>query len=81
MELSPSDIERYLAYATQIIGVLSVIAAVTPTPIDNAVLIALKKLINLGAFNVLGAENTQIPGDRKTVEAARKRRGSAGTKH
>jgi len=48
--------------ALQLIGVLSVIAAVTPTPVDNAVLIVLKKIINLGGFNWLEAENAKKPG-------------------
>ena len=48
--------------ALQVIGVLSVIAAVTPTPVDNAVLIVLKKIINLGGFNWLEAENAKKPG-------------------
>ena len=48
--------------ALQVIGVLSVIAAVTPTPVDNAVLIVLKKIINLGGFNWFEAENAKKPG-------------------
>lgn len=71
--MDPSDIEKYLSYATSIIGVLSIVAAVTPTPIDNAVLVVLKQLINLGGFNFGGAENIEVPGDKSTVEQKKKR--------
>ena len=47
-----------------VIGLLSVIAAITPTPVDNAILIALKKLIDVAAFNFLSAENKRKPGDK-----------------
>ena len=49
---------------TDAIGILSIIAALTPTPIDNAILIALKKAINLGGANWLNAENKHKPGER-----------------
>jgi len=49
---------------TDAIGLLSIIAALTPTPIDNAILIAIKKAINLGAFNWAEAENAKKPGKK-----------------
>jgi len=62
--MDPSDLTRYAEIALQVIGLLSVVAAVTPTPVDNAILITLKKLINLGAFNWLQAENKIKPGEK-----------------
>lgn len=53
---------NYSEIGLQIVGFLSVVAAITPTPIDNRILIALKKLINLGAFNLLFAQNKEKPG-------------------
>ena len=49
---------------TDAIGILSIIAALTPTPIDNAILIAVKKAINLGGANWLNAENKRKPGEK-----------------
>lgn len=43
--------------ALKVIGVLSIIAAVTPTPIDNAVVLFLRKLVDFGAFNFWSAKN------------------------
>ena len=60
--MTPDDLKNYSEVALQVIGVLSVVAAITPTPIDNAILVGLKKLINLGAFNWLEAENKKKPG-------------------
>ena len=51
------DPTQILEIATQVIGVASIIAAITPTPIDNAVLVAIRKLIDFGAFNFLNAKN------------------------
>jgi hypothetical protein len=60
--MNPSDLQNYSEIALSVIGFLSIVAAVTPTPIDNVVLVGLKKLINFGAFNWLGAENKKKPG-------------------
>ena len=49
---------------TDVIGVLAAIAALTPTPVDNIVLVALRKAIDFGAFNFLGAENKKKAGER-----------------
>ena len=54
---------------TAIIGILSIVAAVTPTPVDNAILIAVKKVLDLGGFNFLSAENKTKPGQKKSVDA------------
>ena len=53
-----------LRNVTSIIGILSVVAAVTPTPVDNAILIAIKQGLNLGGFNFLNAENKKKPGQK-----------------
>ena len=59
MELA--EILQYLTpdNALKVIGVLSVIAAITPTPVDNAILAFLRKVIDLGAFNFLNAKNEE----------------------
>ena len=62
--MTPDEIKTYGEVALQDIGVLSVVAAITPTPIDNAVLVMLKKIINAGAFNWLEAENKKKPGEK-----------------
>lgn len=40
-----------------LIGLASAIAAVTPTPKDNAALIVVRKLLDIFALNVGGAKN------------------------
>ncbi len=52
-----ADAQQVVEIVTQVIGVASIIAAFTPTPIDNAVLVAIRKIIDLGAFNFLNAKN------------------------
>ena len=47
-----------------VVGLLSVIAVVTPTPKDDMILIALRKLLNLGAMNFGQSENKFKPGER-----------------
>jgi hypothetical protein len=53
------DIQNILEIATSVIGVLSIVASFTPTPIDNVVLVALKKALDMGAFNFLHAKNAE----------------------
>ena len=72
MDISPDQIEHFVEVALQVVGVGSVIAAVTPTPIDNVVFVALKKLINLIGFNFAKAENKEKPGDSATVPKKKK---------
>ena len=62
--MSPNEIKEYSEMALSIIGLLSVVAAITPNPIDNVVLIALKKALDFGAFNWLSAENKRKPGEK-----------------
>jgi flavin reductase (DIM6/NTAB) family NADH-FMN oxidoreductase RutF len=50
-------VEQVFNVATHIVAIASVVAAVTPTPADNAVLIVARKVLDLFAFNVLGAKN------------------------
>ena len=48
-----------------ILGVLTALAAITPNKLDNAVLIFLRKLLDVGAFNFLYSENKTKPGESK----------------
>jgi len=59
------DVQKVTEIALQVIGILSVVAAATPNPVDNAVLIVLRKLIDLGALNFWHAENLHKPGVKK----------------
>lgn len=51
------DIQSTIEVALQVIGVASIVAAVTPTPVDNVVLAVLKKVLNITAMNVGKAKN------------------------
>ncbi len=60
-----------------VIGALSMIATFTPTPVDDGILAALRKVLNLLAFNWGEAENARKPGDGvprepKVVEVVKK---------
>jgi len=57
---------------TDIIGILSIIAAITPTPVDNALLGMLKAAINVGAGNWGGAKNEKKPKLPEALEKLRK---------
>ena len=63
----------YFGTALEIIGAASVVARLTPTPIDNLVLVALKTAINFIAMNSGPAENLEVPGDPKTIKQRKKR--------
>jgi hypothetical protein len=56
------QITHILEMVTSIIGIASVVAALTPTPKDNAVLVKAKQVVDLLAINVLNAENARKPG-------------------
>ena len=58
---------------TDIIGILSIIAALTPTPVDNALLGLLKAAFNIGGFNFGGAENAKKPKLPKALEEIRRK--------
>lgn len=64
--MTPDELQSYAEIATSVIGVCSIIAAITPNPVDNAVLVAIKKAINLAAINVGCAENKYKPGEKMT---------------
>lgn len=57
--MDPETIKTVTEVTLQVIGAASIIAAVTPNPIDNAVLVFLKGIINMGAFNILNAKNKE----------------------
>ena len=51
------ELANYVQIALQVIGVASVVAAVTPTPVDNAVLVVLRNVLDIFAANWLNAKN------------------------
>lgn len=57
------DMVDILEKATQVVGVLSIIATVTPTPKDDVILVVLRKLLNFGAMNFGQSENKVKPGE------------------
>lgn len=50
-------IPDWLSILSTVIALASAIAAVTPSPKDNAVLIVLRKAVDIFALNFLGAKN------------------------
>lgn len=49
--------EQFINVATHVIAIASIVAAVTPTPSDNAVLIVVRRVLDYLAFNFGGAKN------------------------
>lgn len=43
---------QYIELATSIIGVASIIAAMTPTPADDGILLVIKRIIGIFALNI-----------------------------
>lgn len=58
----------WLQAITLLIGGASAIAALTPTPKDDGVLLVLRKVVDFLALNILGAKNAQPD---KTVKSGR----------
>jgi len=48
--------DQILEIVVHVIAICSIVAAVTPTPVDNAILLAIRKVIDAGALNVLFAK-------------------------
>ena len=58
---------------TDVIGILSIVAALTPTPVDNVVLGVLKAAVNAGGFNWGGASNAKKPKLPKVLDEIRQK--------
>lgn len=59
------EIDQIISVATHVIAIASVIAAITPTPVDNGALIVLRKVLDYLALNVGGAKNAaQVEADK-----------------
>lgn len=59
------EIDQIISVATHVIAIASVIAAITPTPTDNAALIVARKVLDFFAFNIAGAKNAaQVEADK-----------------
>ena len=50
---------QYLQVAASVVAAASVIAALTPTPKDDGVLLIIRKALDFLAFNFGSAKNTQ----------------------
>lgn len=50
-------IETYLPIALQVVGVAAVIARFTPTPVDDGIILAIRKILDQLAMNAGHAEN------------------------
>lgn len=53
------NIQNIAEIVAQVIGVAAVIAAITPTPVDDGILATLKKVLNILAMNVGQAKNAK----------------------
>ena len=67
-------IPEELRTVSAVIGLLSAIATITPTPKDDVILIALRKILNLGAMNIGKSENADKPPSIKEALEKRKQR-------
>lgn len=48
---------QYIQIATSVVGIASIIAAMTPTPADDGVVLTIRKVLDFLAFNFLNAKN------------------------
>jgi hypothetical protein len=62
--MDAEQIKNVTEIVLQVVGVCSVIAAATPNPVDNAVLIIVRQIIDFGALNWWNAENLKKPGKK-----------------
>lgn len=54
-----SQYAQYFDIITNVVAVAAAIAAITPTPKDDGVLLVVRKLLDLLAFNVGNAKNAR----------------------
>ena len=59
MDFSPETIMSIIDIASKVIAGAAIVATVTPTPVDNAVLGVLKQILDVLAGNVGKAKNKQ----------------------
>lgn len=59
INMNPESITQYVELGVQVIGVASVVATMTPTPADDGVLMVLKKILNILAFNFGHSRNAK----------------------
>jgi hypothetical protein len=59
-----TDIVEWLHIASLVVAVAAAIAAVTPTPADDAILYRVRQVIDIVAFNWGHAKNAKRPDDR-----------------
>lgn len=52
-------VDQVISISTGVIAVASVVASITPTPVDNGVLIVLRKVLDALALNVRHAKNAE----------------------
>jgi hypothetical protein len=57
--MDAAQVREIVEVSAQIIGVASVIASVTPTPVDDGILAVLKRILNIFAFNIGQAKNAK----------------------
>lgn len=48
---------QYVELGFQIIGVAALIATITPTPVDDGILMTLKRILDIVALNIGHAKN------------------------
>ena len=66
-------IQKALEVATQVVGAAALVTALTPTPVDNAVLGVIKTILNVVGANWGGARNEAEPALPKTLDNVRKK--------
>jgi hypothetical protein len=57
--MDTAQLTSYVQLAMQLIGFASVVAAITPTPVDDGILKTLKGILNIIAMNVGQAKNAK----------------------
>ncbi len=53
------SIQQIAEIAAQVIGVAAVVATITPTPVDDGILMTLKKVLSILAMNIGQAKNAK----------------------
>jgi len=71
--MDAESLQRALEVATQIVGAAALVTAITPTPVDNAVLGVIKTILNVIGANWGGARNEVEPALPKTLDNLRKK--------
>lgn len=69
--ITPEQLEKWLSLASEVVTLAAILAAITPTPVDDGVVAVLRRIIDVLAFNWGHAANQKRVEDKQDVVTPR----------